>query len=128
MQLPRALARFNKHVNNRIQLKWAHLLPGYGILEHTGRKSGRTYRTPLNVFKAPGGFVLLIGYGTQSDWVRNVQAAGGGHIVHRRTRYVVSEPKLLSGGSGRYLLPRPLRLLTKVVHADEVLRLTAVAV
>jgi F420H(2)-dependent quinone reductase len=26
-------------------------LPAFGILAHTGRKSGRTYRTPINVFR-----------------------------------------------------------------------------
>jgi deazaflavin-dependent oxidoreductase (nitroreductase family) len=126
MQLPRALARFNKYVTNQIQLRWAHVLPGYGRLEHTGRKSGRAFRTPLNVFAAPGGFVMPIAYGIQSDWVRNVQAAGGGRLVHRRKRYVLSDPQVLTGGSGRALLPRPLRVLTKLVHADNVLRVTAV--
>jgi hypothetical protein len=27
--------------------------PGFGILTHVGRKSGRLYRTPVNVFRAP---------------------------------------------------------------------------
>jgi deazaflavin-dependent oxidoreductase (nitroreductase family) len=125
MQLPRALARFNKRVTNRVQLRWAHLLPAYGILEHVGRTSGLAYRTPLNVFRAPGGFVVLIGYGTQSDWLRNVLAAGGGEVTYRRKRYVVSEPQLLADGAGRALLPPPMRMVSRVVHADNVLRLIA---
>jgi deazaflavin-dependent oxidoreductase (nitroreductase family) len=125
MHLPRALARFNRHVTNPIQRLWAGVLPGYGILEHTGRRSGAVYRTPLNVYRTTGGFVILVGYGTRSDWLRNVLASGSGHVTYRRQRYVVSDPQLLSAGTGRDLLPRPLQLLTKVVHADNVLRLAA---
>jgi deazaflavin-dependent oxidoreductase (nitroreductase family) len=125
MQLPRAMARFNKRVTNRVQLRWAHVLPGYGILEHTGRKSGRAFRTPVNVFATPGGFVIPIAYGTQSDWVRNVLAAGGGHLVHRRVRYALRDPQVLTGGAGRPLLPRPFRALTKLVRAEDVLRVAA---
>ena len=50
MHLPRALARFNRHVTNPIQRRWAGVIPLHGIVEHTGRKSGRAYRTPVLVF------------------------------------------------------------------------------
>jgi deazaflavin-dependent oxidoreductase (nitroreductase family) len=124
MQLPRALARFNKRVTNRVQLHWAHLLPGYGVLEHVGRKSGAVYRTPLNLFAAPGGFVVPLAYGPDTDWLRNVRAAGRGRLVNRRRHYVVGEPRVLSDGSGYALLPAPVRVLARLAHLD-VLRLTA---
>jgi deazaflavin-dependent oxidoreductase (nitroreductase family) len=127
VHLPRALARFNRRVNNPIQLRWAGRIRGYAIIEHTGRRSGRAYRTPVNAFRTPDGFAFLIGYGTQSDWLRNVLAAGGGHVVHRGQRYAVSAPRVLTGDEGRALLPAPMRLLTKVVRAEEVLVVTAAA-
>ena len=68
----------HKRVTNKIQGRYAHLMPGYGMLEHTGRKSGRSYRVPVNVFAATNGFVVVLFYGRDSDWVRNVLAAGGG--------------------------------------------------
>ena len=89
MSLPRALAQFNRFVNNPIQRRWAGLLPGYGIVEHVGRKSGKAYRTPVNVFRAEGGFVIWLGYGMRTDWLRNLQAADGGILLHRRKRYAV---------------------------------------
>jgi deazaflavin-dependent oxidoreductase (nitroreductase family) len=126
MQLPRALARFNRHVTNPIQRLWAGRLPGFGIVEHVGRKSGRRYRTPLNVFRAPDGFVILLDYGSQTDWVRNVVAAGGGHVVHRGRRYTVADPQLLSDGPGRALLPAPIRAISRLARVDSVLRLRTV--
>lgn len=125
MSLPRALAHFNRFVNNPIQRRWAGLLPGYGIVEHVGRKSGKQYRTPVNVFRSDGGFVIWLGYGLQTDWLRNLQAAGGGTLMHRRKRYVVSDPRVVSGPEGIRLLPAPARLLAKIARANDALLLTA---
>ena len=45
---------------------------------HRGRRSGREYRTPVNVFATADGFVIALTYGAEhTDWVRNVLAAGG---------------------------------------------------
>ena len=125
MHLPRALTRFNKRINNPLQLRWAGRLRGYAIIEHTGRRSGRPYRTPVLAFRTPDGFAFIVGYGTQSDWVRNLLASGGGHLVHRRQRYEITAPRLLTGAAGLALLPRPLRALLRVVRSEDVLSVTA---
>jgi deazaflavin-dependent oxidoreductase (nitroreductase family) len=127
VHLPRALARFNRRFNNPLQLRWAGRIRGYAIIEHTGRKSGRAYRTPVNAFRTPEGFAFLVGYGTHSDWVRNLLAAGGGQLVHRNQRYEISAPKLVSGDDGRAMLPAPMRLLTRLVRAQDVLVVRAAA-
>ena len=76
MPLPRAVARFNRHVTNRILGPFAYVLPLFGVVVHRGRRSRRLYRTPVNVFRRPGGVVIALTYGPESDWVRNVLAAG----------------------------------------------------
>jgi hypothetical protein len=48
----RWLAKINIAVTNRITSLFAGWLPGFGILTHVGRKSGKVYRTPVNVFRA----------------------------------------------------------------------------
>ena len=73
----RWLARINIVLTNRITSRFAARLPGFGILTHVGRKSGRVYRTPVNVFRVPEGFLIALTYGRESEWVRNVLAAGG---------------------------------------------------
>ena len=42
----RWLAKINIAFTNRITSLFAGWLPGFGILTHVGRKSGRVYRTP----------------------------------------------------------------------------------
>ena len=79
----RWLAAFNLAVTNRISSRFAPRLPGFGIVTHVGRKSGRVYRTPVNVFRAPNGFLIALTYGRESEWVRNVLAAGGCELAFR---------------------------------------------
>lgn len=65
----RWVAAFNLAVTNRITSRFAARLPGFGILTHVGRKSGKVYRTPVNVFRAPEGFLIALTYGRESEWV-----------------------------------------------------------
>lgn len=82
MRVPRAVAKFNRRVTNPAARSITPWLPCQGTLEHVGRKSGRRYRTPLLVFPTPDGFLVLIGYGLHSDWVKNVLAGGQGVDRH----------------------------------------------
>lgn len=52
-------------------------------LSHVGRRSGRTYRTVLEVVHydpSTGEATVLSGFGPRSDWLRNVRAAGGAEV------------------------------------------------
>ncbi|MCL1872235.1 MAG: serine hydrolase [Promicromonosporaceae bacterium] len=49
----------------------------FTLIEHQGRRSGRTYRTPVIAGRAPAGVVVELTYGPQVQWYRNVVAAGG---------------------------------------------------
>ena len=77
MPIPKKVAVFNKYVTNRIILPFAGWLPPFAEVTHTGRRSGRTYRTPVLAFASEDGFVLALTYGRDVDWVRNLRAAGG---------------------------------------------------
>ena len=72
----RWLAKFNIAVTNRITSLFAGWLPGFGILTHVGRRSGKVYRTPVNVFRAQSGFIVALTYSSHSEWVKNVLASG----------------------------------------------------
>lgn len=114
------LAAFNRRVTNPIQRRWAGRIPLHAIIEHTGRRSGRSYRTPVMCFGADGGFVFVVGYGLESDWVRNVLAAGRATVVHHGRRYDVGDVRLIRAPAGRALLPMPLRLLLRLAGEGDV--------
>jgi deazaflavin-dependent oxidoreductase (nitroreductase family) len=96
MRVPRAVAKFNRRVTNPLARGVAGWLPTLGILEHVGRTSGKRYRTPLTIFDTADGFVILIGYGLESNWVKNVMAGGPTTIRKRGKTVAVAEPRLVS--------------------------------
>ena len=98
---------------------------GYGVLVHTGRRSGAVYRTPLNVFRVPGGFAIVIAYGRESDWLRNVRAAKGGELVARRKRYTIANPRIVSTADARASLPLYGRLISRFTKSPDILFLDA---
>jgi deazaflavin-dependent oxidoreductase (nitroreductase family) len=95
MQIPQWVARFNKYVTNPVQRLWAGYLPGFAVLEHVGRKSGKPYRTPLNVFTTDEGLAILLTYGPDRDWLKNVTAAGSAHMRRYGKTITVSEPRIV---------------------------------
>lgn len=117
MPLPRALARFNRVVTNRITIRFAGRLPAFGILVHRGRVSGRSYRTPVNAFRRPGGWVLALTYGADVDWVKNVRAAGGCELITRGRHHRLTSPRLFRDPRRRPL-PAPVRLPLGLIGVD----------
>ncbi|HEY6303481.1 MAG TPA: nitroreductase family deazaflavin-dependent oxidoreductase [Terriglobales bacterium] len=120
----RWLAKINIAFTNRITSLFAGWLPGFGILTHVGRKSGKVYRTPLNVFRASSDFIIALTYGSQSEWVKNVLAAGGCELKTRGKKYQLSTPKVVRDPT-RQRFPIPVRVVLRVVGADEYLELLA---
>ena len=45
------LRPFTTRIVNPVTRLFAGWLPGFAIISYRGRKSGRRYRTPMNVFK-----------------------------------------------------------------------------
>src|ERR1700682_4429164 len=119
----RWLAAFNLAVTNRITGRFAAWLPGFGIITHVGRKSGKVYRTPVNVFRAPNGFLVALTYGTQSEWVKNVLAAGGCELETRGRQYQLSSPTIVHDPTRRRV-PFLVRVILGLVGANDFMQLS----
>jgi len=123
MPLPRSLGRFNRRVTNPVVRSFAGRLPGFGIVVHRGRTTGRQYRTPVNAFQRPGGgYVIALTYGQGAQWIRNVLAQGGcvletrGRRVELRTPRVVHDPR-------RQPVPAPARAVLRLIGVELFLEL-----
>jgi deazaflavin-dependent oxidoreductase (nitroreductase family) len=119
----RWVAGFNLAVTNRITSRFAARLPGFGILTHVGRKSGRLYRTPVNVFRAPEGFLIALTYGRESEWVKNVVAAGGCKLETRHVRYLLSAPTIVHDPTRRRF-PLFVRIVLGIIGANDYMELS----
>jgi deazaflavin-dependent oxidoreductase (nitroreductase family) len=118
MPLPRRLAKFNRVVTNRVLGPLARYLPGFAIVSHVGRRSGHTYRTPVNIFRRGDGYVIALTYGADSEWVRNLLAAGGADIETRGRRLHVVDPEVVRDPA-RSLVPKPVRVPLRLTNVDE---------
>jgi deazaflavin-dependent oxidoreductase (nitroreductase family) len=118
----RWVAAFNLAVTNRITSRFAARLPGFGILTHVGRKSGRFYRTPVNVFREPDGFLIALTYGRECEWVRNVLAAEGCQLETRRVRYQLSAPTIVHD-TARGRFPHVVRMILGIIGANDFMQL-----
>lgn len=123
MPLPRSIARFNRRVTNRVMLHLAGWMPGFAVVCHVGRRSGHSYRTPVNVFRDGRRYVFALTYGRESDWVRNVLAAGGCRIETRRRTVALADPVLFTD-QDRRTIPAPARWILRLIRSDEFLALS----
>lgn len=66
---------------------------------------------------------MALTYGPETDWVRNVLAAGECEMVHRGGRIRLTAPRLLRGDEGRSSIPTPIRPILDLIAVDRFLRL-----
>lgn len=65
-------------------------------IRHVGRRSGRTYTTPVSARRSGDMVVIALTFGNQSDWSRNLRSAGGGTIRIDGEDYHVTQPQVMS--------------------------------
>lgn len=65
-------------------------------IRHVGRRSGRTYTTPVSARRSGDAVLIALTFGNQSDWSRNVRSAGGASIRIEGEDYNVTQPQVMS--------------------------------
>jgi deazaflavin-dependent oxidoreductase (nitroreductase family) len=99
-------------------------LPGFAIVTHIVRRSGRSYSTPVNVFRDGDRYVFALTYGAESGWVENVLAAGHCQVKTRGRTVELCDPRRFSD-PGRRLIPPPARWILGLIHVDQFLALSS---
>ena len=122
MVLPRTLARFNRKVTNPIARAFAGWSFGSAIIVHRGRRSGRTYRTPIAVFERSGGYTVALTYGPGADWVQNILAAGEAVLEQGAQQIRLVNPRVVHDAARRFV-PLWVRDVLGLLGADAFLLL-----
>jgi hypothetical protein len=112
----RFLAVLNRTLNP-LTRRAAHAGRGpFSLVEHVGRRSGRTFEAPLILARVPEGFVAELTYGDDVNWYRNI-VAGGGRVLWRGRWYRIErvEPYGVQAGLRAFGAPASwvLRLLRR---------------
>lgn len=96
----RAFRRFVSRFLNPRQLQTAGTPGSFAAaLHHRGRVSGREYVTPIGATATDGGFLVVLPYGPDTDWLRNLQAAGSATLDFEGDTYAIDEPHVVPIGS-----------------------------
>jgi len=109
---------------NPVTPLFAGRLPGFAILSHVGRKSGRTYRIPINVLRRGNYYYFALTYGSDVDWLKNVLAAGECQVRISGRDVRLVEPELITD-LDLHFIPFPGRLIERWNGVTEVLRMCA---
>ena len=98
-------------------------VPMLAIIHHRGRRSGRSYTTPLAARKTTNGFVIPLTFGEQADWFRNVQAAGGCMVRWKDVDYPLIEPEVVDWATVRSSFYPAERILIPVIGIEHFVQL-----
>jgi deazaflavin-dependent oxidoreductase (nitroreductase family) len=85
----------------------------YSIVRHVGRSSGREYQNPVSAYPLGDGFVIPVLYGAQSQWVRNVMAAGRFTLRTKGRDYLLERPELIAPAQALGAYPTLLRRIMR---------------
>ncbi len=100
------IRQFNKHVLNPFALWVVGRRPMYyGVIHHVGRRSGHAYSTPVVAKLSTDGVIIPLPYGADTDWCRNVLAAGRGTLTLAGTDYSVEMPAIVGSDIAGPLVP-----------------------
>lgn len=114
----------NKYLLNPLMLRLAGTRYWYAsVVEHTGRRSGKRYSTPVVADRVGGDILIPLPYGTQVDWVRNVLTARGATVIHKGETLAAESPELIDSTQALPLLPRNRRHTFERVHIGHFLRM-----
>ena len=119
MPMPRWWGQVNKRVFNPRAIASG----SWPVLTHVGRASGTTYRTPLDAHVVEGGYLFVLVYGSGSDWVRNVLAAGNARLLVAGSELQLTSPRLIDRTEAFRALPAEVARPPRLLRITEFLRM-----
>lgn len=108
-----AVRRMNRSLTNpRVMRTAGNAGTQTSVIEHVGRRSGKTYETPVDIIETTTRLLIALPYGARTDWLRNVLAAGSATVVSGGERISVERPAVVGTADVEELIPvRTLRTL-----------------
>ncbi|GGL00301.1 nitroreductase family deazaflavin-dependent oxidoreductase [Mangrovihabitans endophyticus] len=109
-----------KHTLNRLTSRAARAGRGpFSLVRHTGRKTGKTYETPLILARHGRDFVAELTYGPEVSWYRNVVAAGRCVVVYGGAEYQIDGIEPFGTAEGLQAFGNPAALVLRALRRRE---------
>jgi deazaflavin-dependent oxidoreductase (nitroreductase family) len=122
MPMPRWWGQINKRVFNPLEIRRG----ARPVLTHVGRTSGTTYRTPLDAHPVDDGYMFVLVYGPESDWVRNVLAAGRARLEVDGDEVELTSPRIVGEDEAWAALPAEVKRPPRFLRITDFLRMDLV--
>jgi deazaflavin-dependent oxidoreductase (nitroreductase family) len=123
MAFPRRMAALPRLLNPLV-LPLTRRIPPLAVLHHRGRRSGRSYDTPVQAYHTRDGWLVGLAYNNNAPFALNILAAGGGEMTRAGRRYRISQPRRV-GREALKTLPALAALQMRAVGIDEFLQFDA---
>jgi len=92
------------------------------VVRHVGRRSGRTYQTPVIAARHDDTFLIALSYGQRTEWLKIVFDKGAATIVTNGHTYEVDRPEVIPMAEATaYFRPREQRM-HRQFHVDAALQ------
>jgi deazaflavin-dependent oxidoreductase (nitroreductase family) len=116
---------FNKYILNRFMIRFTRSSRGqFAAIRHIGRRSGKSYETPILVVPMGEYFVIALTYGPKVDWYRNLLAAQG-TLLWQRKVYAIGDPELIDQTMALSVFPAHERFILRLVGVKHFVRVKA---
>lgn len=122
MPVPKWVAKVNKRVFNPREIRRGNR----PVLTHIGRSSGKIFQTPLDAHAVDGGYIFILMYGSESDWVRNVLSAGSATLQIDGTETELASPRLVAEEDAWRLLSETTKAPPGFMRVTEYLQMDTV--
>lgn len=119
MPMPRWVGAINKRVFNKLELERGKR----PVITHVGRSSGATFHTPLDAHRVGDGFIFILMYGSRSDWVKNVLAAGSARLRADGTEFELEAPRIITKEAAWEQLPEGTKPPPDFLNVTEYLQM-----
>jgi deazaflavin-dependent oxidoreductase (nitroreductase family) len=120
MAFPRQMAALPR-VLNPLGMPLARRVPPLALLHHRGRRSGRSYETPVQAYRTSDGWLVGLAYDHNAPFALNLLAAGEGEMTRAGRRYRITRPRRV-GRQALELLPTLPAPQMRVVGIEEFLQ------
>src|ERR687885_790216 len=122
--LSKRIRYFNKYIFNRLMLRFAGSSRSrFAVVRHVGRRSGRSYETPIIVAPLGADVVVALTYGPHVDWYRNLQAAGHGMLRWQGKSYAIRALEPISRAVGLWQFSALHRKILRLLGIEHFVRM-----
>jgi deazaflavin-dependent oxidoreductase (nitroreductase family) len=102
----RALTGVHTRYINKVAARLAGRRGSLADLEHVGRTSGVVRHTPVRAFRTGDTVVIGLNFGRESDWLKNIAAAGGCRMRLGGEILELGAPRVMPIKEGAQAMPR----------------------